>query len=150
MFKHRLIRTAAVAAALGAIAAPAAAAPVDAPSGYTLPHDLQSPDEFTGSADTRDAVVSRGLYEPLRPQDQPQPPQDLRNPDTVDFANGRGTYNSPEVVVVDVPEPVPATSGGIDWADAGLGAGGLFGLTLVALGGALFIVHRRSARRVAV
>ena len=150
MFKHRLTRTIAVAVALGASAAPAAAAPVDGPSGYTLPHDFQS-------ADTRDAVVPthngsattvvpRGLYEPMRPEQQPQPRQDLRNPDTVDFANGRGTYNSPEVVVVDVPEPVPATSGGIDWADAGLGAGSLFGLTLIALGGALFIVHRRGAR----
>ena len=67
-------------------------------SKYTLPHDFQT-------ADTRDAVVSRGLYEPITPSEQRQPPQDLRNPDTVDFANGRGTYNAPEVVVVKAPEP---------------------------------------------
>ena len=141
MFKHRLIRTVAVVLALGAVAAPAAAArPADA----TLPHDFQT-------ADTRDAVVPRGLYEPMRPEDQPEPPQDLRNPDTVDFANGRGTYNSPEVVVVDVPKPVsaPISAGGIHWADAGLGAGSLLGITLIGLGGALFIVRRRGVRRLA-
>jgi len=141
MFKHRLIRTVAVVLALGAVAAPAAAA---RPAGATLPHDFQT-------ADTRDAVVHRGLYEPMRPEDQPQPPQDLRHPDTVDFANGRGTYNSPEVVVVDLPKPVsgPISAGGIDWADAGLGAGSLLGITLIGLGGALFIVRRRGVRRLA-
>jgi hypothetical protein len=145
MFKHRLIRTVAVVLALGAVAAPAAAArPIDAEPGATLPHHFQT-------ADTRDAVVPRGLYEPMRPEDQPQPPQDLRNPDTVDFANGRGTYNSPEVVVVDLPKPVspPVSAGGFDWADAGLGAGSLLGITLIGLGGALFIVHRRGTRRLA-
>ena len=148
MFAHRLSRTVAVALTLGAVAAPAAVAmPADGPttaSKYTLPQDFQT-------ADTSDAVTPRGLYEPMRPADQRQPPQDLRHPDTVDFANGRGTYNSPEVVVVKAPEPVAQpTSGGIDWADAGLGAGSLLGITLIGLGGALFIVHRRSTRRVAV
>jgi hypothetical protein len=145
MFKHRLIRTGAVALALCAVAAPAAAArPIDAQPGATLPHDFQT-------ADARDAAVHRGLYEPMRPEDQPQPPQDLRNPDTVDFANGRGTYNSPEVVFVDVPKPVsaPVSAGGFDWADAGLGAGSLLAITLIGLGSALFIVHRRGMRRVA-
>jgi hypothetical protein len=149
MFTHRISRisrTVAVALALGAVAAPAAAAMPDAgpvvASKYTLPHDFET-------ADT--AVVTRGLYEPIPPSEQRQPPQDLRSPDTVDFANGRGTYNSPEVVVVDVPKPdsAPVSAGGIDWADAGLGAGSLLGIALIGLGGALFIVHRRSARRLA-
>ena len=142
MFKHRVIRTVTVIVALGAAAAPAAAArPIDAQPGSTLPHDFQT-------ADTRDAVVPRGLYEPMRPADQPQPRQDLRNPDTVDFASGRGTSNTPQVVVVDLPKPVsaPVSAGGIDWADAGLGAGSLLGITLIGLGGALFIVHRRGTR----
>jgi hypothetical protein len=145
MFKHRIMRTVAVALALGAVAAPTAAArPMDAQPGATLPHDFQT-------ADTRDTVVPRGLYEPIRPEDQPQPPQDLRNPDTVDLATGRGAYNSPEVVVVDLPKPVsaPVSAGGIDWADAGLGAGSLLGITLIGLGGTLFIVHRRGTRRLA-
>jgi hypothetical protein len=148
MFKHRLSRTIAVAVTLGAIAAPTAAAmPADGPvvaSKYTLPHDFKT-------AETRAAVVAHGLYEPIPPLQQPQPPQDLRSPDTVDFADGRGTYNSPEVVVVDVPKPesAPVSAGGIDWADAGLGAGSLLGITLIGLGGALFIVHRRGTRRLA-
>jgi hypothetical protein len=149
MFAHRLSRTVAVALTLGAVAAPTAVAmPADGPttaSKYTLPNDFQT-------ADTRSAVTPRGLYEPMRPAEQRQPPQDLRSPDTVDFANGRGTYNSPEVVVVDVPKPesAPVSAGGIDWADAGLGAGSLLGITLIGLGAALFIVHRRGTRRVAV
>ena len=145
MFKHRPIRIVAVALALCAVAAPAAAArPIDAQPGVTLPYDFQT-------ADTRDTVVPRGLYEPMRPEDQPQRPQDLRNPDTVDFANGRGSYNAPEVVVVDLPKhaSAPVSAGGIDWADAGLGAGSLLGITLIGLGGALFIVHRRGTRRLA-
>ena len=148
MFMHRISRTVAVVLALGAVAAPAASAmPADGPvvaSEYTLPHEFKP-------ADTRAAVVARGLYEPIPPSQQAQPPQDMRNPDTVDFANGRGTYNSPEVVVVDVPKPksAPVSTGGIDWADAGLGAGSLLGITLIGLGGALFIVHRRGTRRLA-
>ena len=47
------------------------------------------------------------------------------------------------------PESAPVSAGGIDWADAGLGAGSLLGITLIGLGGALFIVHRRGTRRLA-
>jgi hypothetical protein len=36
---------------------------------------------------------------------------------------------------------VPAS--GIDWGDAGLGAGGLLGVTLIGLGGTLLVLHRR-------
>jgi hypothetical protein len=143
MFNHRLTRTAAVALAIAAAAAPAAAArPVDGPADWKLPQGFQT-------ADTRDAVTPRGLYEPMRPEGQPQPPQDLRHPDTVDFANGRGTYNSPEVVVVEAAPVVEPTADGLDWADAGIGAGSVFAMTLIGLGGALFVVHRRSARPLA-
>jgi hypothetical protein len=41
-----------------------------------------------------------------------EPRQDLRHPDTRDYAEGRGTYNAPEVVVVEKPQAQPA--GGID------------------------------------
>jgi hypothetical protein len=204
MFTHRLIRTVTVVMALGAVAAPTAAAvPVDDRSGVT--------------ADNRDAGVPRGIYQPIRPEDQPQPPQDLRSPDTVDIASGRAIHNSsrqdlrspdtvdvangraihdssrqdlrspdavdvangraihdsspqdlrspdtadvadgrgaptsPEVVVVRLPEPgsAPVSASGIDWADAGLGAGSLLGIVLIGLGGALFILHRRATRRLA-
>ena len=139
MFNHRLIRTAAIAVAIAATAAPTASAddhwrPQTAP-----PQELRSPD-------ARDAAEHRGVYEPMRPQDQAQPPQDLRNPDTRDFADGRGTYNAPEVVVVKAPPVAQPTATGIDWEDVGIGAGGLLGASLIALGGTLLIVQRRGAR----
>jgi hypothetical protein len=144
MIANRLTRIAAVAFAIAVAAAPAATArPVDGPTGWKLPDDFQT-------ADTRDAAIPRGLYEPMRPEDQPPPPQDLRHADTRDYAEGRGTYNAPDVVVVKAPAPAAEPSaGGIDWADVGLGAGSLLGLTLIALGGSLFIVHRRGARQLA-
>ncbi len=72
--------------------------------------------------------------------------QDLRPPDVVDAADGRGTFNSPRVVVVKVPQPASseaASASGVDWGDAGIGAGGLLGLTLIGAGGAFAIVHRK-------
>ena len=75
----------------------------------------------------------------------------MRSPDTRDAAEGRGTNNSPDVVIVRMPQPSPAaasepsSAGGIDWADAGIGAGSLLGLSLLALGGAVVIMHRRRA-----
>jgi hypothetical protein len=81
----------------------------------------------------------------MRPQDLPQAPQDLRTPDTRDYADGRGTYNAPDVVVVEAPAPAPEpTVTGIDWEDVGIGAGGLLGASLLALGGALLVVQRRT------
>ena len=53
-------------------------------------------------------------------------------------------------MVVDAPKPAPQpVADGMDWADAGIGAGGLLGLVLVAAGGTLVIAHRRSAARFA-
>ena len=146
MFTNRLTRAGAAALAIAAVAAPTAAAkPVDAPADYKLPQGFQT-------ADSRDAVIQRGIYEPMRPEDQPQPAQtqDMRNPDTVDYANGRGTYNAPDVVVVKAPEvaPQPAADG-MDWADIGLGAGTVTGFALVALGGGLLIVRRRGTGQLA-
>ena len=140
MFVNRLTRAGAVALAIAAAAAPTAVAkPVDASADYKLPHGFQT-------ADTQDAVTQRGIYEPMRPEDQPQPPQDLRMPDTVDYAEGRGTYNAPEVVVVEAPKPAPAPAAdGMDWADIGLGAGTVMGLSLIAVGGTLLVVRRRDA-----
>jgi hypothetical protein len=144
MFTHRLTRAAAVALAVAATAVPAAnAKPIDAAADYKLPQGFQT-------ADSRDAVIQRGLYEPMRPEDQPKPPQDLRMPDTVDYAEGRGTYNAPEVVVVETPKPAPQpVADGMDWADIGLGAGTVMGLSLIAVGGTLLVVRRRDAGQLA-
>lgn len=74
--------------------------------------------------------------------------QDLRSPDARDAVDGRGTHTAPNVMIVKVPEPAPP-DGGIDWADAGIGAGGLLGLVLVAAGGSLAVVHRRQGHATA-
>lgn len=141
MSTTRLTRAVATAVAIAAVAAPAAGArPVDAPAGYTLPQGFET-------ADTRDSPAPRGIYEPV----PAEPTQDLRNADTRDYADGRGTYNAPDVVVVKATqEPVaePA-AGGIDWADVGLGAGSLLGLGLITLAGGALIVQRRAARELA-
>ena len=75
------------------------------------------------------------------------PPRDMRSPDARDAAEGRGTFNSPDVVVVgggrQRPAPV-ASDSGIDWTDAGIGAGAIGGLVLLAGGGAL-VAQRRHA-----
>ena len=118
MYQHRLTRFAALAVVMGAVAVPTASARV--------------PDE--PNADNRGAV----------PTEQPK---DLRSPDAVDAAASRGTFSAPEVVVVKVretqPEPV---ADGIDWSDAGMGAGAFVGLSLVLVGGGVLVVHRRHAR----
>jgi hypothetical protein len=42
-------------------------------------------------------------------------------------------------------EPETAPAAGIDWGDAGIGAGGVLGLSLLGIGGALLVVHRKQA-----
>jgi hypothetical protein len=47
----------------------------------------------------------------------------------------------PAVQIVRVPAP-----GGFDWGDAGIGAAGGFGLSMLAIGGGLVITQRRDRR----
>jgi hypothetical protein len=76
--------------------------------------------------------------------------QDLRSPDARDAAQGRGTFNSPEVTVVKLPAASPAPAAdGLDWDDVGIGAAGVLGLTLVALGGAVAVVKTSRTSRTA-
>jgi hypothetical protein len=119
MHPRRITRSAALGLTLAALAAPAASAQ----------QDLRSPD-------ARDAARAA----------ESQPVQDLRSPDTRDLAAGRGTFSAPEVTVVKVSEPVPSSDGGLDWADAGIGAGGMLGLVLVGIGGAFMVARRMHAR----
>lgn len=118
MNRFRLTRSAALGLTLAALAAPTAAAQ----------EDLRSPD-------ARDAARAAELR-----QDERLP--DLRSPDARDAAEGRGSFNAPDVTVVKVSEPT-SSGGGIDWADAGIGAGGLLGLILLAVGSTLAITRRR-------
>ena len=80
------------------------------------------------------------------PKDVPpfvEAPQDLRSPDTRDAAAGRGTWSVPDVTVVTLREPAPTVERGMDWRDAGIGAGTVFGVIVVGLTGATAIVSRR-------
>ena len=118
MNRARLTRFTAVGLALAALVAPTAGAQ----------QDLRG-------ADARDAAQAAEAR-------QDQRLQDLRSADARDAAEGRGTFKAPEVTVVKVTEASPA-SGGLDWGDAGIGAGGLLALILLGLGGALAVGHHR-------
>jgi hypothetical protein len=134
MFQHRLTRLTAVALAAGVIAAPAASARLPAADnrgGASIEQgrDFRNPDT-RGNAP---AVIG----------------QDMRSPDAVDAAAGRGTSTAPDVLVVKVKEPqLQPAADGLDWADAGIGAGVIVSLALVALGGALVLTQRRHTRTV--
>jgi hypothetical protein len=135
MNRHRLARSAALGLALAALAASTASAnTVDLRSqmgSSSLAGTTSSaPRQDLRSADARDAARSADAR-------QGQPQQDLRSPDTRDLAEGRGTFSAPEVTVVKVTEPAPP--------GAGIGAGTMLGLILLALGSSLVVVHRRQS-----
>jgi hypothetical protein len=132
MKKHRLIHTAALALTALAVAAPTAGAS----------SDLRNPDQ-------RSAAPSGGTSQDFRSADardsQPvesraQVAQDYRSADTRDVAAGRGI---PEVTVVKVAQPAASPSSGLDWGDAGIGAGFLLGLILLGLGTTQVVMHRK-------
>jgi hypothetical protein len=94
-----------------------------------------------------DAMLKPPIAQDLRsPDARPAPAaiQDLRSPDARDAADTRATFSAPEVAVVKATEPSPA-SGGLDWADVGIGAGGMLALTLLASGATLAIIRRRQS-----
>jgi hypothetical protein len=119
---HRLFtHTAALGLAVAAVAAPVAAAQ----------QDLRSPD----AADAAVTALGQRVHDPQA--------QDFRSPDARDTAAGRGTFTAPRVTVVKVAETPQVSSGGFDWGDAGIGAGGVLALVLIAVGGSLMVTHRR-------
>lgn len=120
MFNHRLTRAAAIAVAIAAVAAPTASADDHWRTQPAPVQDLRNPD-------TRDVAEALRL--------------DLRNPDTRDMAEAGGA--SPEVTVVEVPVATPSPESGLDWGDAGIGAGGMLGLALLAAAGILAVTHRK-------
>jgi hypothetical protein len=91
------------------------------------------------SPDARDAVHPSSLGGTSQKIDR-------RTPDARDAGDGRGTWAAPTVTVVQVPQPTPSHTG-LDWGDAGIGAGAVVGLVLLALGSGLAIVHRRQEAR---
>jgi hypothetical protein len=126
MNTKRITHSAALGLVLAAVATPAAGAR----------QDLRNPDQVTPSPGARERLIAPAT----------DARQDLRNPDTIDAAAGRGTDRSPDVIVVKIPVQTPSTAssaGGLDWQDAGIGAGGLLALGLIGLGGTLLVVHHR-------
>jgi hypothetical protein len=117
-----LAKWAAPALVAGALAAPTA--------GAQSVQDLRSPD--AGDVATR-----------------VQSSRDLRSPDARDAAQGRGSASAPQIVVTKVSRPPVPASRGFDWADAGIGAGAVFGLVLLGVGAALVVAHRGRAGELA-
>ncbi len=116
---HRALKSLAVALAVVPLAASAAA------GGQTPAVDLRSPD-------AQDAALPAQTVTAI----------DLRSPDARDAALPVGQAR---------PAPVgssqavkAADSGGFDWGDAGIGAGGIFALMLIGIGGAFAVSHRHA------
>ena len=125
MIRSRLSRSVATGLALAALAAPAASAQ----------QDLRSPD-------TRDA--SRVTEVQRTP-----PRQYFASPDARDYAEGRGTFNAPEVMVVKVPAtatPDHPSASALDWSDVAIGAGAALGVMLLAIGGSLAVRQSVTSR----
>ena len=109
------------------------------------------------SAKPAEQPVARGIYEPVRVQDQRMPgsreaglqslreeqaatqsaARELRSPDTRDVAAGR-PVSGPGVNVVRVAQP-----SAFEWGDAGIGAGAALALAMIASAGALLTFRRR-------
>ena len=136
-----IIRALAVALALAALAVPTAQAKI-----VDVHQPLIEKPRPAGLDYSRNSVT--GEHQP--PSDTGGS-QDFRHPDTIDAANGRGLEHAPEIAVVKVPTPsAPAagsSNGGVDWTDAGIGAGGMLAMIVLAGGAAFAVVHRRRTLR---
>jgi hypothetical protein len=66
--------------------------------------------------------------------------QDLRSPDARQPVVGRHAVYAPAAAVGSAPQP---SADGLDLGDAAIGAGALFGLMALSLGGSLAVAHRR-------
>jgi len=126
MIRPRLSRSVAIGLALAALTTPAVAAP----------QDLRSPD-------TRDAGRVTEV--------QRTPPRRyFASPDARDYAEGRGTFNAPEVMVVKVPATatpeLTSSASALDWNDVAIGAGAALGVMLLAIGGSLAVRQSVTSR----
>jgi hypothetical protein len=105
--------------------------------------DLRSPDAVDAAAAAAVAPVRIDLRSPDAQDLGRGVPSsapaliDARSPDSIDRAAG-GVRPTAAVQIV------PAgSSSGFDWGDAGIGAGSVAALVLLALGGGLMVMHRR-------
>jgi hypothetical protein len=112
------------------------------------------------------AIAAGGADPAERPCVEPKAPprQDLRMPDTRDFAQGRTTLNASEPPPAqcfsspdtrdtaagrDIASPVirVTPAGGLDWGDAAIGAAGASGLLAISLAGATTLYRRHGDPR---
>jgi hypothetical protein len=93
---------------------------------------LAFPAAGAASAPRKDYGINAATGDTVLP-----PSRDLRSPDAAG-ATTPATGSQPRVQVVKVSD-----SGGFDWGDAGVGAGGALGLMLLAAGGTLAATRRR-------
>jgi hypothetical protein len=142
MNHRRISRIATLSLTIAAVAAPTAMAredyapvPAHAVAASEAASGQRAGNQNLVTPDARDAVHTSSLAGTTQTTDG-------RSPDAQDAADGRGTWNAPAVTVVKVPQSTPSSTG-LDWGDAGIGAGAVVGLMLLALGSALAIVHRR-------
>jgi hypothetical protein len=100
---------------------------------------------------TRTAGVALSIAALAAPSALASTPQTLASPDAQDAAAGRGTFSAPEVTVIKVPEVATdnGNAGGIQWTDAGIGAGGMLGIVVLAGGTAALVTHRPRRRAAA-
>jgi hypothetical protein len=122
-----------------AIAVVALAAPAAALSRtHVSSQDLRSPDtvDYAIQAQKADAAQYRRQLEAQR---ETPGYVDLRSPDAKDAENAGQRASAPSF------EPARTVeSRGFDWGDAGIGAGALLGLVLIALSVMFTVVHRRN------
>jgi hypothetical protein len=117
------------------VAAPATARPIDSTA------DRPPAESTIAPVDPHHAALAHKRHERLSPK------QDLRMPDTIDAAAGRGTFNAPEVTVIKVPQSAPSPDPAVDWVDAAIGAGGATGLLALSLAGAMALRRRQGSSR---
>jgi hypothetical protein len=113
-------------------------------SGFNTPPHIAS----TPFANNAGAVAGLGYNVPrpdtskavvVKQQPGSSSPNDLRSPDAKAAAADPGalTYATPTVIKV-------GSSGGFDWGDAGIGAGGMLALVALAGGGLVLVSRRRT------
>jgi hypothetical protein len=135
----RITRTTAAVLALAAIAVPTASASVaDKPVHHARAGRVRASHRRGALIQPRGGAAGpahAGRHR-CRAGNRTSAPRTLATPPTA-----AGPKTPPEVMVVEVPQPMPAS--GLDWGDAGIGAGGLLGLRLLGLGGTLVVARRR-------
>lgn len=136
MIHHRITLTIGLALALAAAIAPLASAdppPLAQAAAAIANHSTHIPASSTPCSE----VCSGSGYNTVKASTARPVSTGPRS--EVVSGGGYGPVSTPATVV-----RVVAPSGGFDWGDAGIGAGGAFALTMIGLGGVIAATNRRS------